>query len=599
VDVFRVTGGTNHDYTFHGAIRWTQSGVCSFPLVTNNNQYPMLEPGDPAWSLSTDTPYYGFFRGISSNTAPGNFYLTYLDTNRSTARDTRLWMTADPNVYNVYLGWTPVPARDNTVPTNFFNYLNLTRPSAVIRHRVASGPLSDLFVSVVEPINAGTTNIVSVQRLPMNGSSTESCALQITFNDGRVDTYVVNLQNPKVAGSTGGSASVSTADGTYALNGRIGVEMDRPNADSRVWTVNATDFKYPHRELSTPANTYYSGLVSGSTRIFDGAAYNAFTTTTPLPTGTALRGKSFSLTHGTLSGSGTTNISEMYVIDQVVLSNGFYYVCFTNDHYLEITNGVTSVEQVAPLRTFTTSNSFEIALTAFAGQISSIADQNITPSGSSGPISFNFGNLGTTSGSSLQVLASSSNPTLVPNGNIVIGGSGTNRTVTISPAAGQTGTSVITLSVTDGTWTNSRSFNAIVATYALRRQRQFHQCCHRDQRIRYRELRCDRPARRCQRQLQSADSLQRRHQRHDHHHHLQHHARRQLSAHRHGHSGTPGCLEHRHARGQCRQSHARLGHLDRRQRRHRQLERLRQLEFRARPGKFSQFQRSPPPQCRQ
>src|SRR5581483_6474614 len=467
VDVFRVTGGTNHDYTFHGAIRWTQSGVCSFPLVTNNNQYPMLEPGDPAWSLSTDTPYYGFFRGISSNTAPGNFYLTYLDTNRSTARDTRRWMTADPNVYNVYLGWTTVPARDNTGRTNFFNYLNLTRPSAVIRHRVASGPLSDLFVSVVEPINAGTTNIVSVQRLPMNGSSTESCALQITFNDGRVDTYVVNLQFPKVAGSTGGSASVSTADGTYALNGRIGVEMDRPNADSRVWTVNATDFKYPHRELSTPANTYYSGLVSGSTRIFDGAAYNAFTTTTPLPTGTALRGKSFSLTHGTLSGSGTTNISEMYVIDQVVLSNGFYYVCFTNDHYLEITNGVTSVEQVAPLRTFTTSNSFEIALTAFAGQISSIANQNITPSGSSGPIRFNFGNLGTTSGSSLQVLASSSNPTLVPNGNIVIGGSGTNRTVTTPPAAGQTGTSVITLSVTDGTWTNSRSFNAIVATYAL------------------------------------------------------------------------------------------------------------------------------------
>jgi len=32
VDVFRVTGGTNHDYTFHGAIAWTQNGQCSFPL---------------------------------------------------------------------------------------------------------------------------------------------------------------------------------------------------------------------------------------------------------------------------------------------------------------------------------------------------------------------------------------------------------------------------------------------------------------------------------------------------------------------------------------------------------------------------------------
>src|SRR5581483_1122847 len=43
VDVFRVTGGTTHDYTFHGSVRWTQTGQCSFALITNNNLYPMLE----------------------------------------------------------------------------------------------------------------------------------------------------------------------------------------------------------------------------------------------------------------------------------------------------------------------------------------------------------------------------------------------------------------------------------------------------------------------------------------------------------------------------------------------------------------------------
>lgn len=471
VDVFRVTGGTNHDYTYHGAIRWIQSRQCSFPLVTNNNLYPMLEPGDPAWSYATDTPYYGFFRGISSNAAPGNFYLTYSDTNRSTARDSRMWMTTDPltyptNIYQVYLGWTPVPETNNTVPTNFFNYLVLTRPSAVIRHRVPTGPLPDLFVSVFEPFNHGASNIVSVTRLPMN-NSLESCALQITFNDGRVDTYLVNLRNPKIAGANVGSPTISTTDGQYSLNGRVGVVMDRANGDPRVWTMNATDFKFPNRELSSPTNTYFSGWITGETRKFDGAAYDALTTTTPLPVGTVLNGKSLSLTFGKLSGSGTTNISQMFKIDQVVLSNSLYYICFTNDHMLEITNGTTTVEQVAPLRTFTTSNSFEIALSAFAGQISPIADQNVPPNGSSGPIAFTFGNLGTTSGSSLQVLATSSNQTVIPNSNLVLGGSGTNRTVTISPAAGQTGSSIITISVTDGIWTNSRSFNAIVASFAL------------------------------------------------------------------------------------------------------------------------------------
>ncbi|HXF11270.1 MAG TPA: hypothetical protein VN625_10845, partial [Desulfuromonadaceae bacterium] len=465
VDIFRVTGGTTHDYTFHGSVRWTQSGQCSFPLATNNNLYPMLE-GSETWDLSTDTPYYGFWRGVSSNTVPGNFYLTYSDTNRSSARDTRLWMTADPNVYNVYLGWTPVPARDDTVPTNFFNNLGLTRPSAIIRHRVTSGPLSDLFVSVIEPFKTGISNIVSVQRLTMS-NSLESVGLKVTFKDGRVDTYIVNLRNPKVAGAGGGAVIVGTTDGQYTLNGRVGLHVDQPNGTgARAWTVNAADFKYPGRELITPA-TYYSGWIAGETRKFTGGAYDAFTTTTPLPTNTALRGEFLSLIHGNLSGSGTTNIAEMFKIDQVVLSNGLYYVCFTNDHMLEISNGVTSVEQVAPLRTFTTSNAFEIALTAFGGPISAIADQNISPGNSTGPLGFSFGDLGTTAGASLAVSATSSNQALVPNGNVVLGGSGTNRTVTVTPVAGQAGSSLITISTTDGTWTNTRSFNVLVANFAL------------------------------------------------------------------------------------------------------------------------------------
>jgi autotransporter-associated beta strand protein len=475
VDVFRVAGGTTHDYLFHGAMLWNQTAQTSFPLVTNNNLYPMLESGDAAWDLSTDTPYYGFWRNVSSNAAPQNFQINYSDTNRATGRDMKLWMTGDPQQpsinYQLFLGTTPVPARDNTVPTNFFNYLNLKRPSAIIRHRVTSGPLEDLFVSVFEPLNAGVSNIVSVQRLPMSGAANESVGLKITFKDGRSDTYIVNLRNPQIAGANTGSATVSTSDGQYSLTGRVGLHVDRTNGDSRVWTMNATDFKFPGRELSTPTNTYFSGLIAGETRKLTGGAYDAFTTTTPLPSGGspqgALQNKWLSFTHGALSGSGTTGISEMFKIDQIVFTNGLYNICFTNDHLLEINNGVTSTEQVAPLRTFTTSNSFELALSAEAQQISPIADQNIPPGNSSGSIPFNFGNLGASAGASLQVSAMSSNQVLIPNSNLVIGGSGTNRTITITPAAGQTGASLITVSVTDGTWTNSRSFLASVGNFAV------------------------------------------------------------------------------------------------------------------------------------
>jgi len=465
VDVFRVTGGTTHDYTFHGAMLWNQTAQTTFLLVTNSNPYPMLE-GSETWDPVNDVPYYGFWRNVSSNAAPGNFQITYSDTGGS-HRDTRLWMTADPNVYNVYLGTTPVPARDNNTPTNFFNSQGLVRPSAIIRHRIPSGTLQDLFVSVIEPFNTGVSNIVSVTRLPMSGTTNESVGLRIAFKDGRIDTYIVNLRNPQIAGATGGSATVATADGQYSLTGRVGLHVDRTGGDSRVWTMNATDFKYAWREFTTATNTYFSGLIAGETRKLTGGSNDAFTTTSPLPLGTALRNKWMSFTHGALSGSGTTGVSEMYKVDQVILTNGLYSICFTNDHMLEITNGLTSGEQVAPLRTFTTSNSFEITLSAAAQQISPIADQNIPPGGSSGALGFSYGNLGTSAGASLQVLATSANQTLIPNSNLVIGGSGTNRNITITPAAGQTGAAVITISVTDGIWTNSRSFNVGVANFAV------------------------------------------------------------------------------------------------------------------------------------
>ena len=62
----------------------------------------------------------------------------------------------------------------------------------------------------------------------------------------------------------------------------------------------------------------------------------------------------------------------------------------------------------------------------------------------------------------LTVSASSSSPTLVPAKNIVIGGSGSNRTVTLTPIAGQSGYADITLTVSDGSLASSTTFRLSV-----------------------------------------------------------------------------------------------------------------------------------------
>ena len=58
----------------------------------------------------------------------------------------------------------------------------------------------------------------------------------------------------------------------------------------------------------------------------------------------------------------------------------------------------------------------------------------------------------------LTVTVSSSNTALVPNSNIVVSGTGTSRTVTVTPVANQTGTAMITLTGGDGTSTASDTF---------------------------------------------------------------------------------------------------------------------------------------------
>src|SRR5439155_21742547 len=81
--------------------------------------------------------------------------------------------------------------------------------------------------------------------------------------------------------------------------------------------------------------------------------------------------------------------------------------------------------------------------------ISDIPDQTITQGASTGPIDFTVGDT-ETSASSLTVSASSSNLTLVPNGNIVFRGGGSHRTVTITPDPNQSGAASIIVTVSDG-----------------------------------------------------------------------------------------------------------------------------------------------------
>jgi hypothetical protein len=81
--------------------------------------------------------------------------------------------------------------------------------------------------------------------------------------------------------------------------------------------------------------------------------------------------------------------------------------------------------------------------------ISNVADQSTGEETATAAIAVTVSDVETAPGT-LVLSGTSSNTTLVPNANILFGGSGNNRTVTITPAANQFGSATITLTVDDG-----------------------------------------------------------------------------------------------------------------------------------------------------
>jgi hypothetical protein len=90
--------------------------------------------------------------------------------------------------------------------------------------------------------------------------------------------------------------------------------------------------------------------------------------------------------------------------------------------------------------------------------MSAIGDLTIAQDTSSAAIPFDIGDDRTASGN-LSVSVSSSDSSLIPDWGIVLGGSGSNRTVTVTPAEAAVGSATVSLTVADAAGlTTTRSF---------------------------------------------------------------------------------------------------------------------------------------------
>lgn len=107
----------------------------------------------------------------------------------------------------------------------------------------------------------------------------------------------------------------------------------------------------------------------------------------------------------------------------------------------------------------TASEAFKVSVNAVndAPTISDITNKTINEDSNTGNIAFTIGDV-ETSPSSLSLSRTSSNTSLIPNSNISFGGSGANRTVKVTPVANASGSSTISVTVSDGEKTKTDTF---------------------------------------------------------------------------------------------------------------------------------------------
>lgn len=195
LDIFRIRGGKQHDYLFHG--RGTTLDIAGLSL--GDKQPGSVAGQDITWAehLGVDgdidsmpnKPYwvappgngYGFMRHPRSAEMSRAFTATWtIDGNKDQARSMRLTSL-------------PIPGTTLTVFDAPGIYPSLPKASYIMLRRSSpdGGPLESTYVNVIEPVrDGGSPEVASIDPLIALEASTDApVAVKVTLADGRIDYW--------------------------------------------------------------------------------------------------------------------------------------------------------------------------------------------------------------------------------------------------------------------------------------------------------------------------------------------------------------------------------------------------------------------------
>jgi hypothetical protein len=333
-------------------------------------------------------------------------------------------------------------------------------------------PLSNMSVTSVVLTPGGQTVAPAITTQPANqsvaagGNASFSAAAsgtpaptlqwQVSTNSGSTWTNISN-GNPYSGASTGTLVITSVTAGMTGYQYRcVAGNGINPDTTSSVATLTVSDQSGPTASLTPSVTTYVSG---GGTVTFTATISY---TTQPTALGFAVGlPAGWSYAGGANEPSIKPDVGTTGTLEWAYSGNfgtGSSTFTFTANYPAGLTGNQTITASAVYRTPLSNLSVAPVILTPNTPPtISDIANQTIAAGANTGALAFTVGDTETAAGS-LTVSGASSNQTLVPVANIVFGGTGASRTVTVTPAAGQSGTATITVTVSDGSLSASDTF---------------------------------------------------------------------------------------------------------------------------------------------
>ncbi len=331
-DIFRVRGGSMHDWLVHGSADEDMTADCSLEMTAAGEDFAGTGP---------PKSYHGR-RGVPRGSGGGGCGVSFRYADEP-ERGVRVHIAGNAPT-EVFLGETPSIRRCG-VGTRGDNrtILDYWMPHLAAR-RAGEAPLHSLFAVVEEPF-LGEPFIDTVEAMEVSPTDDDCAALQVT-SGAITDTIISTLDEAPFPEREAGGVT---------LRGRLGLVRRVDGEVTGMWLFEGRELRADGESLTTEAASL-TGTVTGATRVADGAEHDALLTDTDLPAGDDLHGRWLILRYA-------NGFTQGHEIDRIEQIDGQTAIVLTGDHGLQI-DGETTKEIYFPQRTVEGENTFEVPLSA-------------------------------------------------------------------------------------------------------------------------------------------------------------------------------------------------------------------------------------------